>query len=106
MGAMFFAQLLTPFILNEEEPMEIRQQVFLYFGTFTRATLTMFEVTLANWVPACRLLSNNVNEAYAMLFILYKCVVGFAIIKVITGVFLHETFKVAQGDDELMIRET
>merc|ERR1719436_480436 len=28
---------------------------------------------------------------------------GFAVVKVITGVFLHETFRVAATDDELMI---
>merc|ERR1719171_1919048 len=101
---MFFAQLLAPYIVDEEQPLEARKQVFSYFGTFTRATLTMFEVTLANWAPACRLLSNNVSEVYGLVFVLYKLIVGFAVVKVITGVFLHETFKVAQGDDDLMIR--
>jgi len=32
-------------------------------------------------------------------------VVGFAIVKVITGVFLHETFKVAAQDDEILIMQ-
>merc|ERR1712137_520053 len=34
-----------------------------------------------------------------------KCVVGFAVVKVISGVFMHETFKVAGADDDLMIME-
>merc|ERR1719223_1701739 len=64
----------------------------------------MFEITLGNWVPPCRMLMRNVNEGYALFFVLYKVSVGFAVIKVITGVFLHETFKCASLDDELMIQ--
>merc|ERR1711881_203529 len=63
----------------------------------------MFEVTLGNWVPVCRTLVENVSEWYSMVFIVYKITVGFAVVKVITGVFMHETFKVASTDDELMI---
>jgi len=43
------------------------------------------------------------GEWYSLVFVMYQCVVGFAVVKVITGVFLHETFKVAASDDELMI---
>merc|ERR1712070_648351 len=67
--------------------------------------LTMFEVTLGNWVPACRLLVEVVSEVWSPLFMIYLCVVGFSVVKVITGVFLHETFKVAGSDDELMIMQ-
>merc|ERR1711920_449139 len=30
-------------------------------------------------------------------------VVGFAVVNVISGVFMHETFKVASSDDDLMV---
>lgn len=65
----------------------------------------MFEITLASWVHICRLLSDNVGEAWAIFFISYKCIVGFAVLKVITGVFLHETFRCASLDDDLMIQQ-
>merc|ERR1719265_1692957 len=65
----------------------------------------MFEITLGNWIPPCRTLMENISEAYAALFILYKCVVGFAVVKVITGVFMCETFKVASTNDEIMIMQ-
>jgi len=45
----------------------------------------------------------EVNEAYAIFFLAYKCLVGLSVFKVITGVFLHETFKVCSEDDELVI---
>lgn len=98
-----FNQLLTPFIRDENEPVEKRKLVYMYFGSWSRAMLTMFEITLGNWVPSCRLLVDNVSEWYSVVFVWYKCVAGFAVVKVITGVFMHETFKVASADNELMI---
>ena len=64
----------------------------------------MFEATLASFVPTMRLLSGEVNGAYAIFFLAYKCVIGFAVLKVITGVFLRETFRCASLDDDLMIK--
>jgi len=67
--------------------------------------ITMFELTLGNWIPVCRFLMENIDHWYGCVIILYKMVVGFAVIRVISGVFLHETFKSAASDDELMIMQ-
>merc|ERR1712190_79973 len=37
-------------------------------------------------------------------FLLHKLTIGFAVIRVISGVFLHETFTVASQDNDAMIR--
>jgi len=95
--------LLIVYISDPSNPHDERIKVYRYFGTFTRSMITMFELTLANWIPVCRLLSDSVNEWYGIFMLCYKLVMGFAVVKVITGVFLHETFKVASTDDELMI---
>lgn len=65
--------------------------------------ISVFELALANWAPICHFLVNNVNEWWGVLVVLYKLAIGFAVVNVISGVFLHETFKVASSDDELMI---
>lgn len=104
MSAMFLNSMLTPYMEDEAVDVELRLAVYAYFGSFSRCMITMFEVTLGNWVPVCRLLIDNNSELYGLLFLVYKCVVGFAVVKVITGVFLHETFKCAAMDDELMIQ--
>merc|ERR1712137_1521360 len=65
----------------------------------------MYELTLGNWTPCTRLLMESVNEWYGGLILIYRFVVGFAMVKVITGVFLRETFRVAGMNDELMIVE-
>lgn len=96
------AQLIF-YVRGDEGPLDKRQEVYKYFGSFTRSMLTMFEITLGNWVPVCRLLLEHVHEGYAAFFVLYKVVVGFGCVKVITAVFMHETFKVAAADNALMV---
>jgi len=59
---------------------------------------------LASFAPVTRMLHDNVSEWYGALLVLYKLAIGFAVIRVISGVFLHETFKCAQMDDDLMIK--
>ncbi|CAK9029168.1 unnamed protein product [Durusdinium trenchii] len=72
---------------------------------FTRSMLSMFEITLGNWPPVCRRLSEKVSEWFMLLCILHKLVIGFAVVGVINGVFIQETFKVASSDNQIMMRQ-
>jgi len=101
--ALCFNQILQPYILNEGNPEDERLEIYHRFGTTSRSIMTMFEITLANWVPTCRLLIENVSEWFGVVILIYRLIVGFAVVKVITGVFLHETFKVASSNDDIMI---
>ncbi|CAK0797250.1 unnamed protein product [Prorocentrum cordatum] len=80
--------------------------VFEYFGNFSRSLLTMFEFTLANWTPPARVLMNHVHEALVAYSICHKMILGFAVIGIVNGVFIQETFKVATLDDAIMVRQT
>merc|ERR1719162_2290615 len=62
MCALMLNSILTSFMLDEDEPEHIRHEVFMYMGTYSRSMVTMFEITLGNWVPLCRLLGDHVNE--------------------------------------------
>jgi len=77
--------------------------VFKYFGSFARSMLTMFEMTLGNWIVPARALVENVNEWYMLFFLMHKFIIGFSVVSVITGVFIQETFKVATSDDQIML---
>ncbi|CAJ1366551.1 unnamed protein product [Effrenium voratum] len=57
-----------------------QQAVYRYYGTFSIAVLTLFEVFFANWSPACRVLTDNISEWYSLLFLIYRCAIGFAVI--------------------------
>mmetsp|Transcript_3177 Transcript_3177/g.7143 ORF Transcript_3177/g.7143 Transcript_3177/m.7143 type:complete len:295 (+) Transcript_3177:256-1140(+) len=82
-----------------------RHSVFRYFGTFSKSVLTMFEITLANWIPVTRTVTEYVSEWYVVVALSHKFFIGFAVVTVVTGVFLQETFKVAMTDDTIMMRQ-
>lgn len=88
---------------DESNPLEARQDVWMHFGTFSRTASSFFEVTLGNFAPIMKVLTKNVDESWSLFVITYKLVGGFAVITVIRGVFLQETFKVAASDDDLML---
>lgn len=100
-GFYFSAEIATS---GNEELKDRFELVYTYFGTFSRALLTMFEITLANWPPVCRALTENVTEWFMLFFLIHKVTMGFAVIGVINGVLMQETFKVASYDDTIMMR--
>merc|ERR1712008_393994 len=85
------------------EPPENHKEVYKYYGSFARSMLTMFEITLGNWIVPARALVENVSEWYMLFFLAHKMIIGFSVVSVITAVFIQETFKVATTDDRIMI---
>lgn len=98
-------QALDSYFRDKTKPVHQQHQVFEYFGTAGRAMFTMFELTLANWPTAARILQENVTEYYAIFSVAYKLIIGFAAVGIINAVFMQETFKVAASDDKLMMRQ-
>jgi hypothetical protein len=104
MAAFLINQIVVSYYFEGEGNAE-KREVFKYFGTFSRATFTMFEITLGNWAPPSRVLLENVNEWFMLLTVLIKLIVGFAIVGIINGIFIQETFKVAETDDHLLLMQ-
>jgi len=65
----------------------------------------MFEITFANWAPTCRLLVDNVSESFGIFFLIHRCVVGFAMLSVMQAVFIQQTMKSAQLDEDFMVKQ-
>lgn len=109
---MMFALLLNQMLMyymqqwpeGDEQALKDRQEIFRFFGTFSRSMLTMFELTLGNWVPVARALQENVSGYFVIFSIAHKVSFGFACVGVINGVFMQETLKVAQLDDAMLMR--
>merc|ERR1739848_399971 len=69
---LLIMQTLTAFVINNclqiwyfphiEFPIGERKKLFAYFGTFSRALLTTFEMAMGNWPVAARLLVENVSK--------------------------------------------
>eukprot|EP00927_Polykrikos_kofoidii_P028199 TRINITY_DN24651_c0_g1_i1.p1 TRINITY_DN24651_c0_g1~~TRINITY_DN24651_c0_g1_i1.p1 ORF type:complete len:724 (-),score=74.27 TRINITY_DN24651_c0_g1_i1:53-2224(-) len=103
--AMAMSQSLDSYFLDRSVPLEERTAVFAQWGSMSRAVTTVFEITLGNWGPPCRLLQDNVSEWSVLFFLGYKSLIGFAVVQVITSVFIQQTFKTAQRDEQVMINE-
>jgi len=101
--ALLLNFLLKDFWTDETRPLQDREAIYAYFGTFTRAIQTMFEMLLGNWYTITRMLTDKVSEWYVLFGLGHQLVLGFAVIEVITGVFLHETFKTAALDDGILM---
>lgn len=100
------AMVLTQFIdewLRESKDDIVNPRVFEYYGTFTRTMLTMFEIMMANWIAPARVLVSGISETWSLFFLFYRCMLGFALLAVISAVFIHETMKIANTDDELAV---
>lgn len=85
---------------------DAHHKLYEYFGTTTRCFLTMFEMTLANWPLSARLLTEEISEWFTPICLIHKLIFGFAVVGVINGVILQETFRVASTDDFIMVRHT
>lgn len=104
-SSIFMCQMLRELIDDKDAEEPLRETLFNYFGTFENAMVTMFEITLSNWVPACRLMVEHVSVWYGMLILVYRGCFMFALIKVITAVFLAETTRCANSDDNIAVQK-
>merc|ERR1719446_224584 len=88
---LFLTQLLqattfkdVPDPTADEKETQVTETLFLYFGTFTRCLLSMFEITLGNWPPVARLLQEEASEWFVLACLAHKLTIGFAVVGVIT----------------------
>lgn len=104
-AGMVVSALCRSFIEDPAQNIEVRQEVFRYYGTFTRTFLSMFEILFANWGPPCRVVVENISEWFSVFFLLYRCVLGFAVLNVVNAVFVQQTMKTASSDEELAFKQ-
>jgi len=104
-AGMVVSTLCSEFLKDTGQSIELREEVYRYYGTFTRTFLTMFEILFANWSPPCRVLVENVSEWFSVFFLLYRCVLGFAVLNVVNAVFVQQTMKTASSDEELAFKQ-
>ncbi|CAJ1460073.1 unnamed protein product [Effrenium voratum] len=106
MGALMMGNLLQEFIADSSQSMEDRLWVWNRYGTAYRATYTLFEVTFAgNWPTSARPVLDKVSHLFVIFFALYITIVVFAVIRVISAIFLKETFDAAANDAEQLVRD-
>jgi len=106
LGGLLIGMSLIDFIEDESKDLETRKWVWESYGTSYRATYTMFQVTFAGCWPAyVNPLFEHVSMWYALFFCLYVTFVVFAVMRVITAIFLKETLDAAGEDHEVVMSE-
>ena len=99
MGALVLGNMLHSFVSDSDMIYEDRVWIWERYGTAYRAMYTLFEITMAgNWPVSARPVLNKVSHVYVIFFVLYITLVVFAIIRVISAVFLKDTLDAAQND--------
>merc|ERR1711939_1014091 len=69
-----------------------------------RGGLSMYELTLGNWAPITRYLYEHISPLAGPVMIVYRTLVGEAMMRIISANFILETFRSVQSDDEIMIK--
>merc|ERR550514_2509598 len=105
MGSVIVTTLVHPSIMDPLEDAVIRQDCYDYFGRFSHSMITVWEITLATgaWAKTGRLLIFNVSEWYVLFFVPYVWAVSFAILKVVSALFIKETLHAAASDPEVAL---
>jgi len=104
MGALMLGNLLQSFVDDDTADLDDRQWIWMHYGTAYRALYTLFEITFAgNWPTNTRPVLEKVSHGFVIFFICYITLVVFAIIRVISAVFLKDTLDAAQNDAEALV---
>lgn len=104
-GALVVGNLLQDYIRGSAD-LDDRQWVWQFYGTTYRSWYTLYEITFAgNWPTMARPVLDKVSHGFVVFYVLYITIVVFALIRVITAVFLKDTLDSAHNDAELRITE-
>ncbi|CAJ1396465.1 unnamed protein product [Effrenium voratum] len=107
MSALILGNLLQEFVTEDSGPLEDRQWVWTHYGTALRSLWTIYEITFAgNWPTRASPVIDKVNPWYVMFYATYVTLIVFAIIRVITAIFLKDTLDAAVNDAEHIMAES
>lgn len=100
-NALFLTSILKDVIQDVTNEEDLRLWIYRYYGSAFRSCYTVFEVTMSGgWPTYARRLVEEVSVAFALYWVIYVMSVVFALLRIITAIFLRETLNQAQKDEE------
>lgn len=76
------------------------------YGTAYRALYTLYEITFAgNWPTNVRPVLDRAGHGFVIFFVVYITIIVFAVIRVISAIFLKDTLDAANNDAEHLVVE-
>ncbi|CAE7463845.1 unnamed protein product [Symbiodinium sp. KB8] len=80
--------------------------VWMRYGTAYRALYTLYEITFAgNWPTNVRPVLDRAGHGFVIFFVVYITIIVFAVIRVISAIFLKDTLDAANNDAEHLVVE-
>ena len=105
--SLAICQALQLFIADESASLADRLEMRQYYGNFPKTLYTMFEITFSgSWPGRVRPVTSKVSGWYAIPFLFYIALVVFAVIKIVTALFLKETLSSAANDADMMLEDS
>lgn len=104
--ALIICQALQGYVLDDHQDLDTRLLVNNLYGDFGKAFYTMFEVTHSgSWPRVVRPVVDDVDALYAIPFLTYITLVVFAVIRIVTALFLKETLASAANDADMVMED-
>lgn len=104
--ALIICQALQGVVMDPGTEESTRIEVNRLYGSFLKALYTMFEITHSgSWPAVVRPIVEQVDAWYAVLFLAYITLVVFAVIRIVTALFLKETLASAANDADMVMED-
>merc|ERR1712139_21027 len=92
--------------MEETPDRNLKEFIWKHFGTWTNSMFTIFEITMApGGFIQYRRVYEEVHPLFGIFFVLYVCVVTFAVVRVITAMFLKATLSASDSEEQDSARE-
>lgn len=106
MGALIMGNLLQDWIMDASIEFEDRRWLWLHYGTSWQSLYTLYEITFAgNWPTRARPVVEKVSAYFAIFYVCYITIIVFAVIRVISAIFLKDTLDAAHSDADNLVAE-
>jgi len=100
-SSIVMAQLSNAFLFDESIDFERRRWMYKTFGTTARAAYTIFCCTFTGtWTQISDPYIEDVGSGFALFFVPFVVFVNFAVMRVVAALFLKQTMRIADLENE------
>lgn len=103
--AVYLTQLVTDLKVQKEGEFEEEREILLFFGTLDRSMLSLYMMISEgiHWEKLMQPLSKEVSPWIRLLFCVFSAIAIFAVLNVVTGVFVESAIHTAMEDKKVAL---